>query len=1131
MGDVSDWARTQREDTSAAFPPRPLITDPTPEEQAVERFDAPLPGDDDAEAMALDIKMRDWDQRIADMGANIGAMISDAPGRIARGAEGLYGVADQAAEAALNYPPKVFADPIGEARKAGVAAGRAQEGLVNLGKTAATGDPAAIRDAADLASMTPGTGPIPDLVSGLASYAKAFDSENPGEDVLWGTLSLATLPLWWLSSDALRKAAKSGIKQSAAAQSLQVNIQNLDLNMTNQLKKVDADLSKGTLTPEKADLYRTQIETEGKRLVVVAETRYTAQRARDYERVNRPMKKFPSQQGPSLFNTLMPPGALDTFRAYPDTQATKQARSVAEGINRRLNARKITPDQAREELRQMNAYAEHAERQAGDVVGQTQDSALRATESRGRGKISEDRRVDPTDARRVVEEEANKATSVAQGPVWENDKISGTGPNKVVRKIRPGARNNVERLRTEHRVAKREARKDLAERRNAWNKLPPASRGPEPVMADIGPEPTLGPDDYHRKGTTPEPYQEGAGSQRMAPESTKFEPLHEKTIREREEWLRARNKAEAKAYDPIEAELLRLGRRPGDKAAKSADYQAERRAMRRDGQWNDAELAVIEANPGGGNPQLVEERLRKLRQEGKRVVQKEDGSFVISSERSLLGGEDMPEVDSDFLKAGNEADARMGRQLGPVGSARTVKLSPEELSTLRLNQPRQAKPLISGSATRADRIRDLNTQIRDIEAKLDADKILEKQFPGRYGGTLQRELRYDLAQALDGRERLLREGDMQPLRGSFAAIDDLEAAADRLLAPGSLTEDPAAAAVRRKVEALLQLAGSDNEYEAKAALEAAHRLMRKHSIAAAAKSSRGGRRAGVAPERQVKPPPPTDPRAINRTRRERLAEASEARADVAKPETVDSLPRRVRDPDYVAEPKAAKARRVEEFNVADEPRRVYRAEESSGLNPDYRAKPKAVEPPGDGNPKAAMERETFFDQAKRDSYPDMSEREVLENVDEMKQLFRGDPEMMAEITRIEREAKLKVFDELGFDLSTPRGRAGRAEMDEADRIIASDETSRADVAKAAKERKAANADRQTLDELFEYSQGPEDLFPTMSRRDLAEKLNKLKRTFKDDPEAMRKIARIEDDAVERAIEADKDAYFDSYYGE
>ena len=622
-------------------------------------------------------------------------------------------------------------------------------------------------------------------------------------------MSLATIPLWWLSTDALRKAAKSGIKQSAAAQSLQVNIHNLDLNMTDQLKQVDADLAKGALTPEKADLYRTQIETEGKRLVGVAETQYTAKAARDLERVNRPMKKFPSQQGPSLFKTLMPPGALDTFRAYPDTQATKQARSVAEGINRRLNARKITPDQAREELRQMNAYAEHAERQAGDVVGQAQESAIEATESRKLGPISEDQRVDPTDAQRVVEEEANKATSVAQGPGYEQDLISGTGKNRVVRKIRPGARINVEA------------------RRKAWRE---AGRK--------GTEPKLGPDDYYRKGTTPEPYQEGAGSQRMTPESTEFEPLHEKTIREREERLRAKKKAEANAYDPIEAELRRLGRRPGDKAAKSARYQAERRAMSRDDQWNDAELAVIARAKSDEVVPLVEERLRKLRQEGKRVVQKEDGTFVISSERSLLGGEDMPDVDSDFLKSGKESDARMGRQRGPVGPARNVKLSPEELSTLRLNQIRQAKPSVSGSATPADRLRDLNTQIRDIEAKLDGAKTLERRFPGVDDGTLQRELRYDLAQALDGREQLLRKG-RKPQPGRFAELDELEAEADNLLAPD-------VTAAKRKV---------------------------------------------AAPERQVKPPPPTDPRAINRTRRERLAEASEARADVEKPKTVDSLPR------------------------------------------------------------------------------------------------------------------------------------------------------------------------------------------------------------------------------------------------
>jgi hypothetical protein len=52
-------------------------------------------------------------------------------------------------------------------------------------------------------------------------------------------------------------------------------------------------------------------------------------------------------------------------------------------------------------------------------------------------------------------------------------------------------------------------------------------------------------------------------------------------------------------------------------------------------------------------------------------------------------------------------------------------------------------------------------------------------------------------------------------------------------AVGGLTEDPAASAVMRRVEALMALAGSDNEFEAKAAMGTAHRLMRKHNIAAA----------------------------------------------------------------------------------------------------------------------------------------------------------------------------------------------------------------------------------------------------------------------------------------------------------
>ena len=817
MGEYQRLMQEQRRGTSAQFPMLPPELQPSGEdplqgagfgELTDEQKEALL----EERALAQKIADRDTLEGVSDYGEQT---LSEAPGRIARGAKGLYQVTDEAAAAALNYPRKVFADPVEEARRAHAASVRAERALVDLGKAAASGDPEAIRDAADLTSMTPGTGVIPDLVSAGASYAKAFDSENPGEDVLWGTMSLATLPFRWLSTDALKKAAKRGIKQSAPAQGLQSSVHNLDKKLTGQLKRVDADLAAGKLTPENADLYRTQIETEGRRLVGDAEKTYTATLAREHESATRlDIEKLKPHRGPSLLETLMPPGVMATFRAYPDTQATKNARSVAEGINRRLNAhawtgRHISPEQAREELKQLSAYAEHAERQAGDVVGQAQERALHATRTKKKHKVSDDPRVDPTRAQKQVAQEEAASTSVSQPMEWEKTYRSGTGKARRNRKPRPGARL------------------DLQDRKKAWREA--GRKGPDgkPI-----PEPKLTDADYHDVGTKPKPYQEGAKTGRMAPESPEFEPLHEKRIREREELLAAKNQAEQEAYDPLSTAIRQGGQRMDDVAASKAQYQGERRAMRRNEQWNDAELALIEANPRGDNLDLLKERIYKIRQDGGRIVQKEDGSFVISGERSLIGGEDMPEVDPDFLKVGKESDARMGRQRGSAGPARDVKLSPEELSTLRRNQIRQAKPLVSGSAGPADKLRDLNTQIRDIGVKLDADKILEKRFPGRYGGTLQRELRNDLAQALDGREQLLRGGDMQPPRGRFAAIDDLEAEADRLLAPD--------AAAKRKVAAEKRKVAAEN--------------------------------------RPVKPPPPTDPRAINRTRRARLTEASEARA-------------------------------------------------------------------------------------------------------------------------------------------------------------------------------------------------------------------------------------------------------------
>jgi len=131
---------------------------------------------------------------------------------VGRGAKAMYDILDKYSTKALTYPARFAADPVGKTRELGIAAADAQEALVNLGKAVASGDPKAIRDSADLTSMVPGTGPFPDLASALASYTMAgqdvAEGKSPKENILWGTLSAATLPLWWLGTSELRQASK-----------------------------------------------------------------------------------------------------------------------------------------------------------------------------------------------------------------------------------------------------------------------------------------------------------------------------------------------------------------------------------------------------------------------------------------------------------------------------------------------------------------------------------------------------------------------------------------------------------------------------------------------------------------------------------------------------------------------------------------------------------------------------------------------------------------------------------------------------------------------------------------------------------------------------------------------------------
>tara|TARA_Y100001938_G_scaffold144542_1_gene219314 strand:- start:18112 stop:21744 length:3633 start_codon:yes stop_codon:yes gene_type:complete len=182
MADMDEYSRLmkdKREETS--FTPPPLVRPEVLAATAEDPDDKPLPFEEDVRS-------------------------------VGRGAKAMYDILDKYSTKALTYPARFAADPVGKTRELGIAAADAQEALVNLGKAVASGDPKAIRDSADLTSMVPGTGPFPDLASALASYTMAgqdvAEGKSPKENILWGTLSAATLPLWWLGTSELRQASK-----------------------------------------------------------------------------------------------------------------------------------------------------------------------------------------------------------------------------------------------------------------------------------------------------------------------------------------------------------------------------------------------------------------------------------------------------------------------------------------------------------------------------------------------------------------------------------------------------------------------------------------------------------------------------------------------------------------------------------------------------------------------------------------------------------------------------------------------------------------------------------------------------------------------------------------------------------
>jgi|TARA_R100000458_G_scaffold38784_1_gene36272 polyhydroxyalkanoate synthesis regulator phasin len=417
---------------------------------------------------------------------------------------------------------------------------------------------------------------------------------------------------------------------------------------------------------------------------------------------NKPKAKNPLED-------LIPGDALETLQAYPDTKAANLARSVMRQHVNLVKMGKMTPEQARKSLEApMKSYAQHAERQAGDVMGQARSEAAYATRTKKRSKISDDPRASfegEDRALKMVQKEADEATSVSQPLEYEKTYFSRDAEGKITRarKLRPGARL------------------DLEKRRAAYRRLPAKVRAETP-------EPKLTDEDFYDVGTAPKPYLEGARGQAAEPLRGP-EYAHQRKIREYEELQQQKGQLAEASFDPLEAAIRRAGYQTEDRAAREALKAARRRALIGEPNWNDSELAFIRANQETNltkglpeNDDQVKEFLLDMRENNKRVVLNDEGGFDILDESSLITAEDLPDVDPDFLLSLKQGKREAS---GPVRKGRkpkpTEKVDRDSLRARRRAQISESKP--KDARTMTQRARDLE---KSPDFDLDAQEAFER---------------------------------------------------------------------------------------------------------------------------------------------------------------------------------------------------------------------------------------------------------------------------------------------------------------------------------------------------------------------------------------------------------------------
>jgi len=228
--------------------------------------------------------------------------------------------------------------------------------------------------ATDRAALVDPT-PASDIVGTVGRVARGVVDDESKEEIGLNVglgMAAAYLP-FWSAKKLARLPGPEGIR-------LRGQVARINREVARRDKAIDADLVAGNLTPTQAAAKRNQLEILKGGQIEKAEEEYFAyalreQQKRDaFDKADHDFNLAGSGRKTGFFEDQIPRDALDNLLAYPDSPSTKTARSVLREIIAKTRLSPKNPDyltrsQAAERIkREMPVLGRNAEREAGEGI-------------------------------------------------------------------------------------------------------------------------------------------------------------------------------------------------------------------------------------------------------------------------------------------------------------------------------------------------------------------------------------------------------------------------------------------------------------------------------------------------------------------------------------------------------------------------------------------------------------------------------------------------------------------------------------------------------------------------------------------------------------------------------------------